>query len=138
MARTYHLFISHSWAYSDAYEKLYDMLSKKPYFSFKDFSVPKDDPVHNANNDAQLYAAIKQQIAPCSVVLIMAGKYATYSKWITKEIQIANNEFENPKPIVGIKPWANTQMSSVVQDNADRLVGWNTDSIVGAIRDLSV
>ena len=26
MSKTYHLFISHSWAYSDAYEKLINLL----------------------------------------------------------------------------------------------------------------
>ena len=43
--------------------------------------------------DKQLYAKIKQKIAPCSVVLIMAGVYSTYSKWIDKEIEISKNEF---------------------------------------------
>ena len=29
---TYHLFISHSWSYGDAYDKLVDLLNAKPYF----------------------------------------------------------------------------------------------------------
>lgn len=45
---TYNLFISHSWAYGDAYDKLTDMLRAKPYFDYRDYSVPKDDPIHNA------------------------------------------------------------------------------------------
>lgn len=40
---TYNLFISHSWAYSDAYEKLVNMLNAKPYFDYKNYSVPKTD-----------------------------------------------------------------------------------------------
>ena len=68
----------------------------------------------------------------------MAGKYSTYSKWINKEIDIAKNGFSNPKPIVGIKPWASIQVSSVVKNNADIMVGWNTNSIVQAIKDYSL
>ena len=85
MMRTYNLFISHSWTYRDAYDKLVKMLNDQPRFSYRDFSVPKDDPVHNAASDQQLYKAIKQQIQFCEVVLIMGGVYSTYSKWINKE-----------------------------------------------------
>ena len=70
----------------------------------------------------------------CDVVLIMAGKYATYSKWFQREIQIAKKECS--KPIVAIRPWASEQVSSVVSAAADKLVNWNTTSIVSAIREL--
>lgn len=51
---TYNLFISHSWTYGDAYDRLVDMLNAKPYFSYKNYSVPKYDPIHNVSNDYQL------------------------------------------------------------------------------------
>ena len=138
MAKTFNLFISHSWTYSDAYEKLCGMLDDAPNFSYKNFSVPKDDPVHDADNMQELYEAIQHHVGPCHVVLIMAGKYATFSKWIQREIKIANNEFTEPKPIIGIKPWANKQVSTVVSEGADTLVGWNTKSIVDAIREWAI
>ena len=134
MAKTYNIFISHSWSYSDAYEKLIALLEKRPYFSFRDYSVPKDDPIHDAPNSQALYDAIKRQMTPCHVVLVMAGVYATYSPWIRKEIKIAKTEFQNPKPVIAVKPWAQTNISQFVRDNADEIVAWNTDSIVDAIR----
>ena len=70
MAKTYHIFISHSWAYSDSYENLVGLLEKDPSFSYIDYSVPKDDPIHNAGTDKELYSAIKEQIARASVVII--------------------------------------------------------------------
>ncbi len=132
--RIYNLFLSHSWSYCDAYEKLIELLNHKPYFNFRDYSVPKDDPIHNAPNSQMLYEAIKRQITPCNIVLVMAGVYATYSSWIKKEINIAKIEFLYPKPIIAIKPWAQTNISKFVSENADEIVGWNTDSIVDAIR----
>ena len=134
MAKTYNIFISHSWSYSDAYEKLRALLEKRPYFSFRDYSVPKDDPIHDAPNSQALYDAIKRQMTPCHVVLVMAGVYATYSTWIRKEIKIAKTEFQNPKPVIAVKPWAQTSISQFVRDHADEIVAWNTDSIVDAIR----
>ena len=132
--KTYNLFISHSWAYSDAYEKLVNLLDKRPYFSYRNYSVPEDDPVHTNGTDRQLYNAIKNQISPSSVVLILAGVYASYSKWINKEIDIAQNEFDTAKPIIAIEPWGSEKTSTIVKDAADKIVKWNTESIVSAIR----
>lgn len=136
MAKTYNLFISHSWAYSDAYEKFCNLLNNASNFSYKNYSVPKDNPVHNAPNSQALYNAIRTQMAYCHVVIIMAGKYATYSTWINKEIQCAKKDLN--KPILAVKPWANTQVSSVVNNNADLLVNWNTNPIVAGIRRISL
>ncbi len=134
MSKTHNLFISHSWQYSDAYSGLCTLLNNRAYFDYKNFSVPKDDPVHTNGTDKQLIEAITNKMKLCHVILIMAGKYSTYSKWINKEIVIANQGFTNPKPIVGIKPWGSSVVSSVVRDNAVEIVGWNTESIVDAIR----
>ncbi len=138
MAKTYNIFISHSWSYSDAYDDLIKLLNKKLYFSFKDYSVPKDDPIHTNGTAKQLSDAIKRQISPCHIVLIVAGVYSSYSNWIDKEIKIAEDGFSESKPILAIKPWGNKRTSQKVQDSADDIVGWNTDSIVNAIRDLSL
>ena len=84
--KTYRLFISHSWTYSDAYEKLVKFFDEHPNFTWVNYSVPKDDPIHNAQNDAELYAAIKAQIAPVNCVVMLAGVYSTYSKWKIKHL----------------------------------------------------
>lgn len=129
---TKHIFISHSWSYSDAYEKLCKLLEQRPYFDYKNYSVPQDDPIHHANNEWELERAIEKQIEPVSVVLILAGVYSTYSKWINKEIKIAK---KLNKKIVAIEPWGSERTSSFVKENADEIVKWNADSIVEAIRD---
>lgn len=135
--RTHHLFISHSWAYSDAYERLVGLLNKRPYFRFKDYSVPRYDPIHDARSIAALRAAIRRRMAPCGVVLILAGVYATYSRWIDEEIALAQKGFRSPKPIVAIRPRGNRRMSKPVMQAADRVVRWNKDSIVSAIREVA-
>ena len=135
--KTRNLFISHSWSYSNYYESLVNLLNKRPYFSFRDYSVPKGNPIHTNGTDQQLYQAIRNHISPCSVVLILAGVYASYSKWIDKEIYIAKNGVYAPKPIVAIEPWGSERTSVPVKEAADRVVRWNTESIVSAIRELA-
>ena len=128
---TYNLFISHSWAYSDTYEGLVRLLDAKSYFDYRNYSVPKNDPIHNANNDYQLREAIQSQMQHASCVLILAGVYATYSKWINIEIDLAK---QMRKRIIAIQPWGAERTSMVVKNASDAIVGWNTDSIVSAIR----
>lgn len=129
----YNLFISHSWTYSDEYDRLVKLLDSAKYFKYKNYSVPKDDPIHNATPQ-ELREAIKAQMAPASCVLILAGVYATYSKWINIEIDLAKNGFDNPKRIIAIEPWGSERTSQVVKDAADEIVKWNIDSIIAAIR----
>ncbi len=131
----YNLFISHSWTYSDTYNGLTDLLDKAQYFTYKNYSVPKDDPIHNANNDRELYDAIKQQVRYASAVIILAGVYSSYSKWIDKEIEIAQSL---GKPIIAVEPYGAEKTSIKVKNSADKIVKWNTDSIVSAIREIAI
>lgn len=128
----YNLFISHSWTYSDAYEKLVGLLDKAENFTYKNYSVPKNNPIHNTNNDAQLKAAIRNQMQHASCVLILAGVYSSYSKWIKIEIELAQ---EMGKKIIAIQPWGAERTSIVVKHAADNIVGWNTASIVRSIKE---
>ena len=132
--RYYNLFISHSWNYGGAYDGLYRLLRNKSYFKFKDYSVPRDAPIHTAGTAEQLCNAIRNQMAPCSAILVVAGIYSTYSKWINTEIDLANRGFQNPKPIIAVIPWRQKRISSIVREAADEVVHWNSKSIVTAIR----
>ena len=134
--KTYHLFISHSWTYTDEYKNLINLLEQAKKFNYYDYSIPKNDPVH-AGTDKKLSKAIQNQMQLCSIVIVLAGVYASYSKWIDKEIKIAKNGFLNPKPILAIEPWGSERTSLVVKNNADRTVKWNTESVVSAIRELT-
>lgn len=134
--RHYNIFISHSWAYGDAYEKLLKMLNADPRFNFKNYSVPKNDPIHNAPSSIALSRAIQDQMRFCDVIIILAGVYSSYSEWINKEIALAKG-FTNPKPILTIEPWASEKTSLVVKNNANKIVKWSTGSIVAGIRELA-
>lgn len=127
----YNLFISHSWTYSHTYDNLIGLLDSAPYFYYKNYSVPKDNPIHNAPYDYQLRAAIRNKMQHSSCVLILAGVYSTYSKWINIEIQLAQ---EMGKKIIAIEPWASAHTSTVVKNAAHEVVKWNTSSILRAIR----
>ena len=130
-----HIFISHSWAYDKSYTGLISLLEGRGYFKFKDYSVPKDDPIHiksGADYEKVLKERIKDQMRSCQAVLIIAGVYATYSDSIKLEIEAAQ---ELGKPIIAIRPFGASRISSLAEQAADMVVGWNADSIVAALRE---
>ncbi len=132
--KKYNIFISHSWAYSDAYDRIIELLDEQG-LNYKNHSVPKNDPLHTRGTNKELERAIRNQMSGTHCVLIMSGVYSTYSKWINKEIAIA---VEMEKPIIAIKPWSQTNLSSVVQKYATVIVGWNGKSIADAIKEHSI
>jgi hypothetical protein len=130
------IFISHSWSYSDHYDTLASWIFGDSWnvggtpINFKDVSVPKHNPIHFAQNDAQLKTAIYQRIQLAQVVVIPTGMYAHYSKWIGKEIEGSK---QYGKPILAVNPWAQEKKSSVVVEASDEHVGWNKQSVIDAV-----
>ena len=131
-----HVFISHSWAYSNHYDSLSDWIFNGNWsvgqasLDFRDFSVPKNDPIHNAQNDLQLKKAIYDKIARSHVIVIPTGMYTNYSKWIKKEIDGAK---EYGKPILAVNPHGQEKKAGIVVDNADDFSGWNKKPVINSI-----
>ena len=128
-----HVFISHSWSYSGHYEKLSNWVFGENWsvgqasLDFRDFSVPRSDPIHNANSEQALRKAIYDKIGRSHAVVIPTGMYVEHSTWIKKEIEGA--KFYG-KPILGVNPWGQQRTSTVVQKHAQDVVGWNKQSVV--------
>lgn len=129
--RTYDLFISHAWDYNNQYYNLTSLLKDYSLFNFRNYSVPERDPI-NFSTTSQLYNQLEEQIRQSSVVLLIAGKYIKYRKWIKEEIKIAK---KYNKPIIAIRPWGADILPSEAESNADVIVNWNASSIVNAIRE---
>ena len=133
MSKTYRLFVSHSWTYNSDYEKVTNLLDSNG-LQYYNHSVPKNDPIHSCGTDKELEAAIEAKMKNISCLLILAGVYSTYSKWINKEIEIAK---KYNKPIIAIERWGAKKASSIVRENADIVVKWQGSSIINAIRKLA-
>ncbi len=128
--RTYPIFISHSWDYNDEYYKLEEMLDDAPNFKWRNLSVPEHDSL-DTSTDEELEEELEDQIRPSCLIIVLAGMYVNHRKWIDKEIDIA---LDMDKPILGIKPWGKERIPKRLQEVAEEIVGWNTSSIVSAIR----
>ena len=124
------IFISHAWNYSEHYYTVVDWLNEAPNFKWSNCSVPSHDALPDKTSTG-LSSAMTRQINPSQAVIILGGMYAAHSDWIQYEIDEA---VRLRKSIIGVKPWGQERVPSVVQDAADVMVGWNRASIVDAVR----
>ncbi len=128
--RTYDVMISHAWRYGEDYHRLVNMLRAAPNFEWRNFSIPEHDPIHSTSA-SRIRAKLDEQVRRSQVILMLGGVYATHSTWMQEEVDMAQSY---SKPIIGLKPWGNERMSSLVQDASMAVVNWSTVSIVDAIR----
>lgn len=108
-----------------------NLLDSVQGFAYRNYSVPKDDPIHNATSEHQLRAAIRNQMQHASCVLVLAGVYSSYSKWIKIELELAA---EMGKRVIAVEPWGSERTSATVKSHADEIVKWQAASVVKAIR----
>jgi len=126
--KTYDLFISHAWDYGDDYHRIVQFLHAAPNFKWRNYSVPEHDPLAGG---AELGDQLQGQIKPTNAVIILAGMYVNHRDWIQYEIDLAR---AYAKPIIGVRPWGQQRTPAQVAEAAATMVGWNTDSIVAAVR----
>jgi len=110
-----------------------EFLRAAPNFSFSNYSVPEGDG-YGRMSVARLQEELRDQIRPVHVAIIIGGMWTSYSDWIQFEIEFAKSI---NKPILGIRPWGSLMTPTAVTAAADEIVGWNTDSMVSAIRRLT-
>jgi hypothetical protein len=132
--RNYHILISHSWDYNSDYQTIKGWLDDANNFDWTDYSVPITNPL-NVDGKKELKEKLSNRISLCSCVIILSGMYVSYSEWIDYEIDTA---IELGKPIIGVKPRGQERIPSKVSSNADIMVGWNSSSVVQAVRDYAL
>jgi hypothetical protein len=128
------IFISHAWAYSEHYWKLVEWFNAEANFSWSNCSVPNHDSLPDKTSKG-LSEGMTRQISPSQVVIILGGMYAAHSAWIDYEITEAQRM---NKVIIGVKPWGQERVPLNVQNaSICPVVGWNSTSVIQAVRDYS-
>ncbi len=130
----YRIFISHAWKYGDDYIRLVNLLDAAPYFHYFNYSAPEQKPLFPSGTpytSSDIARKITDKIRPAQITLVISGMYAAYSDWMQYEI---DESLRMRMPVIGIMPRGQERVPLYVRDRVDDLVGWNTSSIVSAIR----
>jgi len=136
--KTYNIFISHAWKYSDDYERVLvwlDRAKSERRLMYRIFSDPKDDPIDESEETvktAKMKDVLRKQILLSSLVIVIMGEYANtrHSEWTDFEISAA---VEMEKYIIGLEPWGQKIIPAYVMENADVRVGWSYEPLIRSI-----
>lgn len=133
----YRIFISHAWKYGDDYNRLINLLNTAPNFSYYDYSAPQTKPLFPEGTpytSRDIASKITDKISPSQVVLVLSGMYLNYHDWMKYEVQEA---LRMNKPIIAVVPWGQERVPQEIAEVATKLVSWNSNSIIAAIRALA-
>lgn len=95
--RQIHVFISHAWAYSEHYETLAKWIFEERWsigqasLDFRDYSIPKNNPIHNVFSTKALREAIFNKIARSHVIVIPTGMYVTHIVFQINNFQVGSS-----------------------------------------------
>ncbi|MBC6298090.1 TIR domain-containing protein [Listeria sp. FSL L7-1517] len=128
--KNYKLLISHSWNYTYHYDTIKKWLDSSSLFRWANHSISANNP-YDSSTDKELKEKLTRQISGCSVIIVVAGMYSNYSKWIDYEIDEA---VRMNKPIIGLKPWGSERTPLKITNNATVLVNWSSSGLLNAVR----
>lgn len=130
MAKTYQVFISHSWDHNKVLQDLKDLIDGRGYFPAEYTQIEKTCPI-NSDLAWVIKANITKRLESSDIVLAIAGIFASHSEWMQWEMDKAK---EIGLKIIGIVPRGQERISQEVLYRSVVDVRWNADSIVDAIR----
>lgn len=127
--KQYNIFVSHSWEYDEHYERIVDFLNEVPSLEWQNHSVPSTSPL-SVDTESALRSELRNQMKTASVVVVSSGMYGAHSKWISEELELAE---ELDKPVIAIIPEGQSKVPEKIQAVADTQVGWRRASLVNAL-----
>ncbi len=130
MGKTKNVFISHFGGDDEHVTGLKELLDKKGY-TLKNFSI--DSSRSNfAENEDYIKSLLRPGIQAAGTVICLIGPKTHTREWVQWEIEQA---VKNKKRIVGIyiEGARESELPDSVDDFADAIVGWNSDTIIRAI-----
>lgn len=122
--------IAHGWIQDDDYSRVIEYLESAENFFYRNLSKP-DQPVPGGDGTAPRRTAIGEALKMAEVVVCSAGIWERYNDWARYVVERAE---ELDLPVVAIEHFGPREMDIRLKGHAAETVGWDSRSIVDAIR----
>lgn len=135
MTRLPHIYVSHTWSLGDDYDKLREVLAEADV-PVRLNGLPVDHPVHGTPSDAELRAEMRKHMVHAQVLIVQAGSYVHFARWVEEEVNLAHYGYQVRRPVLAIVPFDAPPRMGTLLERADRVVMWSHASILTAVQDL--
>jgi hypothetical protein len=124
------VFVTHTFAETDDYLRLFEFLEAKEHFFYLNVSKPENVP-GSGGLDA-IKEELIAQIKECEAVIVLATLYDEQPELVSFQLDVAE---ANEKPIIAIRPFGGMAESSAkLVERASEHVEWNDREIVNALK----
>ena len=124
------VFVVHGWIVDDDYSRLVEYMETAENFYYVSVSKP-DAPVTGGDGTAARRTALVDGLKNAECVVCSAGTWERYQDWARYAVERAR---ELELPLVAIEHFGPRDMDIRLKGFADEVVGWDSRSIVDAIR----
>jgi hypothetical protein len=123
------LFVTHAWADSDDYSRVFEYLEASGTFYYANTSQPQAKrPIDRESQREDL----RRQIAPCEVIVVLPTVYQAEPELILFQMNFAKAA---DRPIVAMEYFgATVALPKPIKDLADEVCPWNERSLIDALR----
>lgn len=127
--KTKNVFVSHYHEDEDGIKNMKTLIGDT--LTIKNSSVTSDK-FNRAQNPEYIKRLLRLRIQWASKVIVLIGPNTYNSEWVDYEINAAHKK---GKPIIGVylRGAKDSDVPDTLNDYADAIVGWNKDSIIGAL-----
>lgn len=128
-ANPFRLFVTHAWAASDDYLRVFEYLESSQNFFYRNHSTPE---VRPGGDKEALREDLRRQIGPVEAVIALSSLFETDKDLLTFELLFAQ---AGKKPVILMKPFGNDKSApKAILDLASEVVDWDQRALVDAIR----
>lgn len=131
---TYPVFLSHSWVEQDGVERITSLMEayrlKTAEFAYEYYSVSKDDPSQFLPSNKALTLSIEKQMEPCCCIIMLAGVFEEFKRWINLELDAAK---KLGLPIILVEAVDPKHTSHKEKRAAVEIVNWDATQLGDAI-----
>ncbi|MBV9344349.1 MAG: hypothetical protein JO341_12730 [Gammaproteobacteria bacterium] len=123
------VFITHAWAMSDDYLRVFEYLESARNFFYKNYSTPDLRPA--GDKEAQR-EDLRRQISPVEAVIGLSSLFEAQQDLLTFQLLYAQ---ANKKPVILMKPFGSgKEAPQSIRDLASEIVEWDERALVDALR----
>ncbi|HMK86062.1 MAG TPA: hypothetical protein VK437_08915 [Steroidobacteraceae bacterium] len=123
------LFVTHAWAETDDYARVFEYLEAPGNFYYQITSQPQSKrPIDKESEREEL----RRQIAPCEVVIAVPAAYRAAPDLVVFELTFAKAA---DRPVIAMESFgSNEPLAKAVKDLADEVCAWNERGLIDALK----
>jgi hypothetical protein len=123
------IFVTHAWAESDEYLRVFEYLEAPGTFYYVNTSQPHSRRPTDRETERE---ELRRQIAPCEAVIALCSVYRSAPDLLTFQLRFAKSA---DRPVIALESFGATEpIPQAIRDLADEVVPWNERELIDALR----